>query len=483
MVTTRAAARAQTPLGKAPPSDLSHSEPSVSTQNGKKTWAETAGAGEHIGAWGIGGTAGHVLAYLGTLALMIGCPAFAIYMWFTLTHLDGSLVELVQFAQKAGFQGVRASWPWPSQEAWAIIASFGGLQAFLQLALPGAVHKGPVSPKGNVPVYKANGVLAYFTTLALFVLGWQFKLFSPARVYDLFGEILSGLNMFSLLFCLFLYFKGKYAPSSSDSGSTGSLMYDYYWGMELYPRIGRHFDLKTWTNCRMGMMGWGVLVLCYAVKQHELYGYLSNSMAVSILLMHLYIFKFFLWETGYWGTMDIAHDRAGYYLCWGCLNWVPAIYTSPALYLVENPIQWSLPAATAIAVAGTLAIYINYDSDRQRQVFRATNGKALVWGKPPQIISAKYITGDGKQKTSLLLASGWWGLARHFHYLPEILAAFFWTLPAGISHALPYFYVFFLTLLLTDRAFRDDVRCSSKYGAYWQQYTKAVPYKMIPYIF
>jgi hypothetical protein len=74
------------------------------------------------------------------------------------------------------------------------------------------------------------------------------------------------------------------------------------------------------------------------------------------------------WETGYWGTMDIAHDRAGYYLCWGCLNWVPAIYTSPALYLTEHPVEWSLPAAIAVAVAGTLAIYINYDSDRQRQV-------------------------------------------------------------------------------------------------------------------
>lgn len=88
MVTTRAAARAQTPLGKAPPSDLSSSEPSIPAQNGKKTWAETAGAGEHIGAWGIGGTAGHVLAYTGTLALMIGCPAFAIYLWgFTLFPL------------------------------------------------------------------------------------------------------------------------------------------------------------------------------------------------------------------------------------------------------------------------------------------------------------------------------------------------------------------------------------------------------------
>jgi hypothetical protein len=88
MVTTRAAARAQTPLGKAPPSDLSSYEPSIPAQNGKKTWAETAGAGEHIGAWGIGGTAGHVLAYTGTLALMIGCPAFAINMWgFTLFPL------------------------------------------------------------------------------------------------------------------------------------------------------------------------------------------------------------------------------------------------------------------------------------------------------------------------------------------------------------------------------------------------------------
>lgn len=67
--------------------------------------------------------------------------------------------------------------------------------------------------------------------------------------------------------------------------------------------------------------------------------------------------------------MDIAHDRAGYYLCWGCLNWVPAIYTSPALYLTEHPVEWSLPAAAAIAIAGALAIYINYDSDRQRQVW------------------------------------------------------------------------------------------------------------------
>lgn len=39
--------------------------------------------------------------------------------------------------------------------------------------------------------------------------------------------------------------------------------------------------------------------------------------------------------------------------------------------------------AIAILVAGILCVYINYDCDRQRQEFRRTNGKALVWGKAP----------------------------------------------------------------------------------------------------
>ena len=63
-----------------------------------------------------------------------------------------------------------------------------------------------------------------------FMSGCRLQLFNPARVYDLFGEMLSALNIFSLFLCLFLYFKGKWAPSSSDSGTTGSLIYDFFWG-------------------------------------------------------------------------------------------------------------------------------------------------------------------------------------------------------------------------------------------------------------
>ena len=76
------------------------------------------------------------------------------------------------------------------------------------------------------------------------------------------------------------------------------------------------------------------------------------------------------WETGYWKSMDIQHDRAGYYICWGCLVWVPSLYTSHAMFLVKHPMVLGPYLTAAIFAAGVACIYINYDSDRQRQVFR-----------------------------------------------------------------------------------------------------------------
>lgn len=79
--------------------------------------------------------------------------------------------------------------------------------------------------------------------------------------------------------------------------------------MELYPRIGKNFDIKVFTNCRFGLMAWAVLCLNYALVQVERDGHVADSMAVSVALTLIYVTKFFLWEAGYWCTMDIAHDR------------------------------------------------------------------------------------------------------------------------------------------------------------------------------
>jgi 7-dehydrocholesterol reductase len=415
--------------------------------------------------------------------LIAVCPPTALLVWYTHTALGGSLAALLGlFARDGLFATLGHIWGpvfFGTRTAWAILAVYAATELLLMRALPGKRFLGPVTANGNVPVYKANGVLAYAVTLALFAGGsWGLHLFSPSVVYDNMGGLLGALDVFSLGFCAMLYLKGRFAPSSSDGGSSGNPVFDYYWGTELYPRIAG-WDVKMFTNCRFGMMGWPLILISFAAKQHALHG-LSDSMAVAVLLQLVYITKFFWWETGYLRSLDIMHDRAGFYICWGCLVWVPAIYTSSTLYLVNHPHHLGLPLSLAIAAAGTASILVNYAADAQRQRVRATGGQTRVWGKPPVVLIGHYVTEKGEAKESLLLASGFWGIARHFHYVPEILGAFFWTLPALFGDALPWFYVVFLTALLTDRAFRDDNRCAIKYGDDWKRYCAVVRYKILP---
>ena len=47
--------------------------------------------------------------------------------------------------------------------------------------------------KGNVLVYKENGVASYFITLKTYFAIWWFGLFNPAIFYDHMGEIFSTL--------------------------------------------------------------------------------------------------------------------------------------------------------------------------------------------------------------------------------------------------------------------------------------------------
>ncbi|XP_069151320.1 7-dehydrocholesterol reductase isoform X1 [Solanum lycopersicum] len=423
-----------------------------------------------------------LITYGSMLSLLSFTPPFVILMWYTNVHADGSILKTFNHLRENGLQGLIDIWPKPTAIAGKLIICYALFEAALQLLLPGKTVEGPISPTGHRPVYKVYGSYAIHNYV-FFSVSFRFGIFNPAIVYDHLGEIFSTLIFGSLVFCVLLYIKGHVAPSSTDSGSSGNIIVDFYWGMELYPRIGKHFDIKVFTNCRFGMMSWAVLAVTYCIKQHEEYGRVSDSMLVNTILMLVYVTKFFWWEAGYWNTMDIAHDRAGFYICWGCLVWVPSIYTSPGMYLVKQPVNLGLQLSLYILVAGLLCIYINYDCDRQRQEFRRTNGKCTVWGKTPSKIVAAYTTTSGEKKTSLLLTSGWWGLARHFHYVPEILAAFFWSVPALFNHFIPYFYVIFLIILLLDRAKRDDDRCKAKYGKYWKLYCEKVPYRVIPGIY
>lgn len=245
------------------------------------------------------------------------CPVFAMVFMRVILEHDGDVGRVADEIQKEGFFAMIKSSVWPyilgSRVAWGFILPFAAFQLLLMRIVPGKLTEGPVTPAGNIPVYKANGLLSFFVTLAAFVLAaFVLKLFNPADVYDHFREIIGTLNLFSLTFCLLLCLKGQFVPSSTDSGASGNIIFDYYWGTELYPRI-LGWDVKMFTNCRFGLMSWAVLLLCYATKQYQL-GELSSSMTVAVGLQLIYIAKFFHWEMGYMKSLDIMHDRGGFML-------------------------------------------------------------------------------------------------------------------------------------------------------------------------
>jgi len=426
------------------------------------------------------------------------CPNVVILLWYTAAHCQGSFMVLGDYFTRVGvIAGMTKIWSQVqigSPLAVYTILGYSAFQILLQVSLPGPTAYGPITPKGNVPKYTDNGFRCYLVTCAaLWIMTYFLKQrgLSPTVVYDHFGDFLATVTVIAFVLCWLLYFKGIFMPSTTDCGSSGNPLFDFYWGTELYPRV-LGVDIKVFTNCRFGMTVWPILCQIFALKNYELYGFIDSAWVCCFLQM-IYFTKFFWWEAGYMKTIDIMLDRAGFYICWGCMTWVPSLYASVSLYMAEHRIVLGPVISIALMVLGSFSIMVNYWADKQKQDVRATNGECLIWGKKPDIIRAKYTIGyddlhrdpkeSGETKESILLVSGYWGWARHFHYIPELILSLFWSLPGGFTNIMPYLYFLWLCILLTHRTFRDDEKCGKKYGKYWAEYRKRVPYKMIPGIF
>jgi len=378
----------------------------------------------------------------------------------------------------------------PTWAAAKFVGGFMGVGLLLEL-LPGKVETGPETQTGHVPHYIDNGVKHCLVFTALFFAGSNLGplgFYDFGIIFDLFPSTLAFLNLFGIVLAGLLTFKGLTFPSTNDCGSTGVWWRDYIWGTELYPRVGS-WDIKRFINCRFSMTFWMLAGLSFTYRSYTIHGVWDYGLLLSAISQYLYLFKFFWWEMGYMRSIDIIVDRAGFTIQWGCLAYVPSIYTLHTRYLVLHPSGLPLPAALFIFVISLLGVALNYAADRERDVFRASNGKALVWGKKPRFITAQYTVQDknGKesQRTSLLLASGFWGIARHLQYAFELTAAWSWCLLTNplVNGAIPLWYAVFLTYLLVDRAKRDSTKCHKKYGKYYEEYCQLVPYKILPGIY
>lgn len=351
----------------------------------------------------------------------------------------------------------------------SVYVIFGYL--FLQICF---LHiPGPVSGE-KIPVYRLNGISSFILSSIAILFLWS----DLKWVYLHFADLIMTLEWLAWILCICLYIKGHYFPSyGSPRCITSNIFKDFVVGVEQYPSIGS-CQLKQLFNCRFGMMGWSSIVICCLSYQYYTYGFISNSLLISSILQLAYIAKFFWWENGYFNTLDIAYDYFGFYIAWGVTYCVPGFYTYSSIYLADRPIELSSLQCILYCTLGLVAIYINYEADYQKMLVRKEDG-VIIWGKYAKALKFKY----DNDKTAVLCISGWWGVSRHFHYIPELLTCLAWALPCGFETWHPYIYFMYLSVLLFHRIHRDEEKCSQKYGSYYEAYKKIVPYKVIPYIY
>ena len=207
------------------------------------------------------------------LFLMTFTPNLVIVLWYTAVRCDGSFARLFQLLSADGFlAGIGRIWAdihIASPIAGMVIVGYLIWALVLMVTLPGPVVEGPVTPNGNIPRYRDNGFACYTVTMITFVvlavLLPRWTGYSVTVVYDHFDEFLGTLTVFTHLLCIFLHAKGLLWPSSSDCGTSGNPVFDYYWGTELYPRVAG-IDIKVFTNCRFGMTVWPLLVAIFTLK-------------------------------------------------------------------------------------------------------------------------------------------------------------------------------------------------------------------------
>lgn len=397
------------------------------------------------------------------VALIVALPALVYYLWASVELYDGALFVPT-------WDTLRRL-PAPTPTSLAIYLGWFAFHSLMQLYAPGRIVLGAPLADGTRLPYKLNGWLTWWVTWALLAGGVGLGVFRAAFVAEQLGPLFSTVNLLVYPFALFLYFHGKRHPDEGRAERTGDALYDYCMGTSLNPRTGS-FDWKLFCEARPGLIGWVVLDVALAARQHELHGSVSTPMLLVCAFHFWYVADYYFHEEAILTTWDIKHENFGFMLAWGDLAWVPFTYTLQARYLLHHHEHEMSTVAVVGVVLLNLAGYLIFrGSNIQKHRFRQDAARP-VWGRAPEYIRTR--TG------SLLLTSGWWGVARHMNYLGDLMMGLAWCVPTGFGRIVPYFYIIYFTVLLVHRERRDGHACQRKYGPDWDAYCARVRWRIVP---
>ena len=448
---------------------------------------------------------------IGALGITIGLPVVC-YLLVAVCNAKQGCVAITPFETSTSRlkAQVNAFWERGSiatgDAAVAYLIWFVGCAA-LHLLLPGARIKGTKLKTGEQLTYKINGLYTFLlTTFGLAYLAYvgAFKL---SYAYHAYVPLLTASVAFSYALSIYVYamsfVKGKLL---AEGGQTGNVLYDFFIGRELNPRIGS-FDWKEFCELVPGLTLWVLLDMacCHAAYLHSGGGgwaslpasatatpWSAASAVASDVLTHIpiglllvtafhwwYVFDALYNERSILTTMDITTDGFGFMLAFGDLAWVPFTYSLPARYLADRVIAGDSYGTTPpwLSVASVVLFFAGYS------IFRGANGTKDLFRRNPDDPRVKHIKVLPTKRGTKLMVSGWWGMARHINYTGDWVLGLAWCLPCGFDRVIPYFYAVYFAVLLVHRDLRDEEMCEKKYGKDWATYKQKVPYRFIPGVY
>ncbi|CAG8591717.1 1209_t:CDS:10, partial [Diversispora eburnea] len=220
----------------------------------------------------------------GVTAIMLGFPTLMFYLWGCLQFYSGNLVS--PFSMELWSQIVEGAAPtWYSAKVYILFCLF---EFFLAYIMPGPIIKGvPVSSlEGKQLDYLCNGLISWYATLAMSYILHYYGWFRLTDIINNFGPLMTVAVITGFVITLLIYvvtvIQGKQYRMS------GYLMYDLFMGAVLNPRLGR-VDLKMFAEIRIPWVILFYVSVSAAIKEYEMFGYVSSSMTFMVLAHFLYV--------------------------------------------------------------------------------------------------------------------------------------------------------------------------------------------------
>ncbi|EKG17327.1 Ergosterol biosynthesis ERG4/ERG24 [Macrophomina phaseolina MS6] len=451
---------------------------------------------------------------LGAIGVSFGLPILVYVFAFFINEVSGCPPPSVLQPKTFSLEKLKYEVGWQGFSGLINLPAFGATVAyyvwslFLNRVLPATVVEGVQLRSGGRLKYRFNAFSSALVTLALlgvgtFFYGAKFPVWT--FIWDNYIPILTSNIIISYALATFVYVRSfEVRPGNKENrelaagGHSGNMLYDWFIGRELNPRVSLPFfgdiDIKAFMELRPGMLGWLILDLAFIAHQYNNYGKVTASILMVTFVQGFYVLDALYMEPAILTTMDIIMDGFGFMLSFGDLVWVPFVFSLQARYLSIDPKVLTWPEIGTILAVQGFGYYIFRSSNNEKNRFR-TNPE------DPKVKHLKYMETSAGSK---LLISGWWGTARHINYLGDWFMSWSYCLPTGIAgyvfvnHSnievvpgeargwgmlITYFYMIYFAVLLIHREGRDEEKCKKKYGKDWDEYCKKVPYRIVPYVY